>query len=171
MVSIILHMLIILSIVCIVLLLVVCAHVGSVILNIRGYELWKMLRCGCFVKKSFWYYTNRHMNSAQVDSYRDSCPQTANTPNILGLHWRLTRARCSLMSDFSHLLLVLNSSVNIIIYGWKDAKFRELLLKLLNCHDCWRGSPALLTNTREMTEVTVLGLDSNRRNKTSESSL
>jgi len=78
---------------------------------------------------------------------------------------------CSLMSDFSHLLLVLNSSVNIIIYGWKDAKFRELLLKLLNCHDCWRGSPALLTNTREMTEVTVLGLDSNRRNKTSESSL
>ena len=119
MVSIILHMLIILSIVCIVLLLVVCAHVGSVILNIRGYELWKMLRCGCFVKKSFWYYTNRHMNSAQVDSYRDSCPQTANTPNILGLYWRLTRARCSLMSDFSHLLLVLNSSVNIIIYGWK----------------------------------------------------
>ena len=120
MVSIILHMLIILSIVCIVLLLVVCAHVGSVILNIRGYELWKMLRCGCFVKKSFWYYTNRHMNSAQVDSYRDSCPQTANTPNILGLYWRLTRARCSLMSDFSHLLLVLNSSVNIIIYGWKE---------------------------------------------------
>ena len=34
------------------------------------------------------------------------------------------------MSDFSHLFLVLNSSVNIIIYGWKDKKFRELLLKL-----------------------------------------
>ena len=34
------------------------------------------------------------------------------------------------MSDFSHLFLVINSSVNIIIYGWKDKKFRELLLKL-----------------------------------------
>ena len=36
------------------------------------------------------------------------------------------------MSDFSHLFLVLNSSVNIIIYSWKDKKFRELLLKLFH---------------------------------------
>ena len=36
------------------------------------------------------------------------------------------------MSDFSHLFLVLNSSVNIIIYCWKDKKFRELLLKLFH---------------------------------------
>ena len=40
--------------------------------------------------------------------------------------------RCSVMSDFSHLFLVLNSSVNIIIYSWKDKKFRELLLKLFH---------------------------------------
>ena len=32
------------------------------------------------------------------------------------------------MSNFSHLFLVLNSSANIIIYGWKDIKFREVLL-------------------------------------------
>lgn len=32
------------------------------------------------------------------------------------------------MSNFSHLFLVLNSSANIIIYGWKDVKFREVLL-------------------------------------------
>ena len=36
------------------------------------------------------------------------------------------------MSDFSHLFLVLNSSVNIIICSWKDKKFRELLLRLFH---------------------------------------
>ena len=35
-----------------------------------------------------------------------------------------------ILSTFSNLLLVLNSSVNIMIYGWKDKKFREILLKL-----------------------------------------
>ena len=37
--------------------------------------------------------------------------------------------RCMILSTFSNLLLVLNSSVNIMIYGWKDKKFREILLK------------------------------------------
>ena len=37
-----------------------------------------------------------------------------------------------ILSTFSNLLLVLNSSVNIMIYGWKDKKFREILLKLLH---------------------------------------
>ena len=35
------------------------------------------------------------------------------------------------MSVFSHVLLVFNSSTNIIIYSWKDKKFRTLLKKKL----------------------------------------
>ena len=54
------------------------------------------------------------------------------------------------MSDFSHLLLVLNSSVNIIIYSWKDKKFRELLFKLFYL-DCLVRSvqPNVMTSARE----------------------
>ena len=36
------------------------------------------------------------------------------------------------MSVFSHVLLVFNSSTNIIIYSWKDKKFRNLLKRKLN---------------------------------------
>ena len=77
------------------------------------------------------------------------------------------------MSDFSHLLLVLNSSVNIIIYGWKDAKFRELLMKLLNLQSCFKNSsPIHFGRGREMTEVTCVGMEADGiRNKNSESSL
>ena len=65
------------------------------------------------------------------------------------------------MSDFSHLLLVLNSSVNIIIYGWKDKKFRELLLKLFNL-ECFvkTNSVSVVKLAKEkelnMTELTNL---------------
>jgi len=81
---------------------------------------------------------------------------------------------CSLMSDFSHLLLVLNSSVNIIIYGWKDAKFRELLLKLLRFHCMTKNSTNLISNAKEMTEITFVGVGSSgsrKPNTNSESSL
>ena len=47
-------------------------------------------------------------------------------------HCSLLPHRCSVLSDFSHLFLVLNSSVNIIIYGWKDAKFRSVLFARLH---------------------------------------
>ena len=36
------------------------------------------------------------------------------------------------MSVFSHVLLVFNSSTNIIIYSWKDKKFRNILKRKLN---------------------------------------
>ena len=78
------------------------------------------------------------------------------------------------MSDFSHLLLVLNSSVNIIIYGWKDAKFRELLLKLLRFHCMTKNSTNLISNAKEMTEITFVGVGSSgsrKPNTNSESSL
>ena len=76
-----------------------------------------------------------------------------------------------MMSDFSHLLLVLNSSVNIVIYGWKDAKFRELLLKLLNLSSCFKKSSPLLG--REMTEVSCIEMSEKDRtkNRNSESCL
>ena len=34
--------------------------------------------------------------------------------------------RCDVLSIFSHLLLVVNSSINIVIYCWKDEKFRKV---------------------------------------------
>ena len=38
---------------------------------------------------------------------------------------------CEILSLISHLLLVLNSSTNILIYCWKDTKFRKELLETL----------------------------------------
>ena len=35
-------------------------------------------------------------------------------------------SRCDLVTYLSHLLLVLNSSSNIVIYCWKDDKFRKV---------------------------------------------
>ena len=65
------------------------------------------------------------------------------------------------MSDFSHLLLVLNSSVNIIIYGWKDKKFRELLLKLFKVECFVKTNTASVVKTAKekelnMTQLTVV---------------
>ena len=76
-----------------------------------------------------------------------------------------------MMSDFSHLLLVLNSSVNIVIYGWKDAKFRELLMKLLKLNSCFKKNSPILSS--EMTEVSCLGMSEKDRikNRNSESCL
>ena len=65
------------------------------------------------------------------------------------------------MSDFSHLFLVINSSVNIIIYGWKDKKFRELLLKLFKL-ECFvkSNTASVVKNAKEkelnMTQLTVV---------------
>ena len=35
------------------------------------------------------------------------------------------------MTIISHLLLVFNSSSNIVIYCWKDDKFRKVFLEIL----------------------------------------
>jgi hypothetical protein len=43
----------------------------------------------------------------------------------------LPSCRCEILSHCSHFLLVFNSSINILIYCWKDAKFRALLLDSL----------------------------------------
>lgn len=63
------------------------------------------------------------------------------------------------MSDFSHLFLVLNSSVNIIIYSWKDKKFRELLLKLfyLECLVNSEGPSVMSARDKEasQTQLTI----------------
>ena len=65
------------------------------------------------------------------------------------------------MSDFSHLFLVINSSVNIIIYGWKDKKFRELLLKLFKL-ECFvkSNTASVVKNAKEkelnMTQLTIV---------------
>ena len=37
--------------------------------------------------------------------------------------------RCDVLSLLSHFLLVTNSSVNIVIYCWKDEKFRQVFLQ------------------------------------------
>eukprot|EP00092_Neocalanus_flemingeri_P097539 GFUD01124309.1.p1 GENE.GFUD01124309.1~~GFUD01124309.1.p1 ORF type:complete len:115 (-),score=38.05 GFUD01124309.1:61-405(-) len=55
---------------------------------------------------------------------------------------------CSILSNFSHLFLVLNSSVNIIIYGWKDNKFREVLIQLLHLNCFLKENTSPLENTR-----------------------
>ena len=36
---------------------------------------------------------------------------------------------CSQLSHVSNILLVLNSSVNIVIYCWKDPSFRNLIIQ------------------------------------------
>jgi hypothetical protein len=35
--------------------------------------------------------------------------------------------------SFSHLLSTVNSSINFVIYCYKDDKFREILLKMIRC--------------------------------------
>ena len=40
-------------------------------------------------------------------------------------------AWCELLTFLSHFLLVFNSSINIVIYCWKDEKFRNNLFRLL----------------------------------------
>ena len=39
--------------------------------------------------------------------------------------------RCEVLTLISHLLLVLNSSTNILIYSWKDTKFRQSIKRVL----------------------------------------
>jgi len=41
---------------------------------------------------------------------------------------------CEVLTTFSHLLMVVNSSANIVVYCWKDEKFRGVLLTKLGCH-------------------------------------
>ena len=42
---------------------------------------------------------------------------------------------CELLMQVSHVLLVFNSSINILIYSWKDRKFRKVLLSKLGLWD------------------------------------
>ena len=39
--------------------------------------------------------------------------------------------RAKVLTSVSHLFLVLNSSTNIVIYCWKDDKFRLVLFRML----------------------------------------
>ena len=43
-------------------------------------------------------------------------------------------AWCELLTFLSHFLLVFNSSINIVIYCWKDEKFRNNLFRLLGLY-------------------------------------
>ena len=61
------------------------------------------------------------------------------------------------MSVFSHVLLVFNSSTNIIIYSWKDKKFRNLLKRKLNIFH-WEAA-----NTSYMETVQRLGTEGTTR--------
>ena len=74
------------------------------------------------------------------------------------------------MSVFSHVLLVFNSSTNIIIYSWKDKKFRSLLKRKLNIFHMPGVNTSYMetvqrpgttagsrTSKRKRTEETVLG--------------
>jgi len=60
---------------------------------------------------------------------------------------------CSILSNFSHLFLVLNSSVNIIIYGWKDNKFREVLLQQLHLNCCMKENTSLVMSNMSMIDT------------------
>ena len=42
--------------------------------------------------------------------------------------------RATLMTGVSHLFLVLNSSTNILVYCWKDDKFRLVLFRMLRLY-------------------------------------
>ncbi len=46
-----------------------------------------------------------------------------------------------LLTRVNHFLLVINSSVNFFIYCFRDAKFRDTLIKLLGLKRCWESSP------------------------------
>ena len=74
------------------------------------------------------------------------------------------------MSVFSHVLLVFNSSTNIIIYSWKDKKFRNLLKRKLNIFHLPVANTSYMetvqrpgttagsgTSKRKRTEETVIG--------------
>ena len=61
------------------------------------------------------------------------------------------------MSVFSHVLLVFNSSTNIIIYSWKDKKFRSILKRKLNIFSL------PLTQTSYMETVARQGTEVRRR--------
>merc|ERR1719410_2505026 len=59
----------------------------------------------------------------------------------------------AILSSVSHLFLVLNSSTNIIIYCWKDDKFRLVLFRMLRLYRPMGQSPSpcstpVQTNTR-----------------------
>ena len=68
------------------------------------------------------------------------------------------------MSVFSHVLLVFNSSTNIIIYSWKDKKFRNILKRKLNIFNL-----PVTNTTSYMETVQRQGtLGSTRRKRTEE---
>ena len=55
----------------------------------------------------------------------------------------LSLPRCEILSHISHFLLVFNSSINILIYCWKDAKFRALLLASLGLRTLAAGGASV----------------------------
>ena len=72
--------------------------------------------------------------------------------------------RSAYMSVFSHVLLVFNSSTNIIIYSWKDKKFRNILKRKLNIFNL-----PMTNTTSYMETVQRQGtLGSTRRKRTEE---
>jgi len=60
---------------------------------------------------------------------------------------------CNFLTFLSHLLLVINSSSSIVIYCWKDQKFRRILLRRLRLESRprWRSGGSSNPGERRMT--------------------
>ena len=57
--------------------------------------------------------------------------------------------------SFSHLLSTVNSSINFVIYCYKDEKFRGILLKLICPESYFRKHPIAMANSRRTSNNTV----------------
>jgi len=60
---------------------------------------------------------------------------------------------CNVLTIVSHLLLNINSSANIIIYCWKDGRFRRCLLSMICKSRYGRGGFSHRTTTTQRTET------------------
>lgn len=58
------------------------------------------------------------------------------------------------LSYFNHLLLVINSSINILIYTAKDAKFRNTLISIIRCKKRERTMTEISLNDIHNSELT-----------------
>ena len=58
------------------------------------------------------------------------------------------------LSYFNHLLLVINSSINILIYTAKDAKFRNTLISIFRCKKKERTMADISLNNIHNSEIT-----------------
>merc|ERR1719370_407097 len=68
---------------------------------------------------------------------------------------------CDVLTFVSHLLLVFNSSSSIIIYCWKDQKFRRTLMRLLGFEPVRRSGSGQVPAS--LPAVVVLGADISKK--------